>query len=76
MSSPHLDHASSPLQGVKLQEASSYGLVGQVHHLLTTGVNVNVTTFVSGQNNMNFDSRFSVLCQYVLWSIHAQDHES
>ena len=34
-------------QEVELQEACYYGLVGQVHHLLTTGVNVNMTTLVS-----------------------------
>ena len=43
------DHASSLLQEVELWEASQYGLVGRVHHLLTTGVNVNVTDFVSGE---------------------------
>ena len=50
MSSSHIDHASSLLQEVELWEACSYGLVGQVHYLLTAGVNVNVTEFVSGQH--------------------------
>ena len=45
---PLIDHASSLLQEVELWEACRYGLVGQVHHLLTTGLNVNMTTFVSG----------------------------
>ena len=64
VSSPHLDHASSLLQEVELFEACQHALVGHVHHLLMTGVSVNVTQFVSGQRYMNFDSRFSVLCQY------------
>ena len=34
---------------MELFEACYYGLVGQAHHLLTTGVNVNVTDFVSGR---------------------------
>ena len=63
-SPPNLIIPSSPLQEVELWEACAYGLEGQVHHLLTTGVNVNVTHFVSGQRDMDFDSRFSVLCQY------------
>ena len=36
-------------QEVELREACYYGLVGQVCDLLTTGVCVNKTTFVSGQ---------------------------
>ena len=60
----HVDHASSLLQEVELWEACLYGLVGQVHHLLTSGVNVNVTDFVSDKHDINFDSRFSVLSQY------------
>ena len=48
----NIDHASSQLQEVELWEASSFGLVGQVHYLLTTGVNVNVTDFVSDQHDM------------------------
>ena len=60
----HVDHASSLLQEVQLFEACAFGMVGQVHYLLTSGVNVNVNDFVSGQHDMNFDSRFSVLCQY------------
>ena len=60
-----IDHASSLLQEVELWEACLYGLVGQVHNLLTTGVNVNVTDFVSGLLDRDFlNSRFSVLCQY------------
>ena len=39
---------SSLLQEVELFEAYYYGLVEQVHYLLTTGVNVNMTSFVSG----------------------------
>ena len=39
-------------QEVELHEASYYGLVGRVHHLLTTGVNVNMTEFVSGQHDV------------------------
>ena len=50
VSSSHIDHASSLLQEVELWEACLYGLVGQVHYLLTAGVNVNVTEFVSGQH--------------------------
>ena len=60
----HVDHASSLLQEVELFEACYYGLMGQVHYLLTTGVNVNVTDFVSDKHDINFDSRFSVLSQY------------
>ena len=37
---------------VELFEACYYGLVEQVHHLLTTGVHVNVTGFVSGLHNV------------------------
>ena len=44
-----LDHASSLLQEVELWEACQYGLVEQVHYLLTSGVNINVNEFVSGQ---------------------------
>ena len=43
------------LQEVELWEACWYGLVEQVYHLLTTGVNVNIITFVSGQHGMNFE---------------------
>ena len=60
----HVDHASALLQEVELWEACRYGLVGQVHNLLTTGVNVNVTDFVSDKHDINFDSRFSVLSQF------------
>ena len=41
-------------QEVELWEACHYGLVGQVHHFLTTGVNVNVTQFVSTLPNNRF----------------------
>ena len=44
--SPTLLHM---FQEMELFEACYYGLVGQAHHLLTTGVNVNVTDFVSGR---------------------------
>ena len=67
--SPLIDHASSLLQEVELWEACQYGLMGQVHYLLTTGVNVNMTTFVSVLHNMNFDSS-------VVPVLHIQDHES
>ena len=49
---------------MELWEACRYGLVGQVHYLLTSGVNVNMTNFVSDEHDMNFDCRFSVLSQY------------
>ena len=39
----------SLFQEIELREACFYGLVGQVCDLLTTGVCVNRTTFVSGQ---------------------------
>ena len=71
---PLIDHASSLLQEVELWEACKYGLVGQVHYLLMTGVNVNMTTFVSGLHNMNFDSRFSVLCYYFMYRIMSHEH--
>ena len=67
VSSPHPLHHSL-FQEVELLEACWYGMVGLVHHLLTTGVNVNVTEFVSDQHDIDFVFRFSVLCQ----SIHAQ----
>ena len=60
----HVDHASALLQEVVLWEACYCGLMEQVHYLLTTGVNVNVTDFVSDKHDINFDSRFSVLSQY------------
>ena len=60
----HVDHAYALLQEVELKETCYYGLVEQVHYLLTTGVNVNVTDFVSDKHDINFDSRFSVLSQY------------
>ena len=60
----HVDHASTLLQEVELREACRYGLVEQAHYLLTSGVNVNVTDFVSDKHDINFDSRFSVLSQY------------
>ena len=49
-----IDHASSLLQEVELKEACFYGMVEQVHYLLTTGVNVNVTDFVSGLLDRDF----------------------
>ena len=58
---PHPLHHSL-FQEVELLEACWYGMVGLVHHLLTTGVNVNVTEFVSDQHDTDFVSRFSVLC--------------
>jgi len=60
----HFDHASTLLQEVELWEACWYDLVEQVHYLLTTGVDVNVTDFVSDKHDINFVSRFSVLSQY------------
>ena len=55
-----------PLQEVELKEACYYGLVVQVHHLLTTGVNVNLTTFVSGQPDrelsLSSQCRASTIC--------------
>ena len=74
--SPHIDHASLLLQEVELWEACQYGLVRQVNYLLTTGVNVNMTDFVSGQHDMNFDPRFSVLCQHCSPFMYRMDHES
>ena len=57
-----IDHASSLLQEVELLEACFYGMVEQAHYLLTTGVNVNVTQFVSGLLDRDFfNSRFSVV---------------
>ena len=60
----HVDHTSTLLQEVELWKACRYGLVKQVHYLLKTDVNVNVTDFVSNKHDINFDSRFSVSSQY------------
>ena len=46
-SSHSLLHSHFLFQEVELFEACYYGLMGQVHYLLTTGVNVNVALFVS-----------------------------
>ena len=47
-SSHSLLYSNFLFQEVELFEACYYGLMGQVHSLLTTGVNVNVALFVSG----------------------------
>ena len=43
-----VEYSLKMLQEIELFEASYYGLVRRVNYLLTTGVNVNMTSFVSG----------------------------
>ena len=44
---PTLSYSNFLFQEVELFEACCYGLMGQVHYLLTAGVNVNMALFVS-----------------------------